>query len=608
MKNFNYDDNYGFIFRISIYLFCASIPVNAILSLAQLFNKDDYGYKESLLNLANFLKRYNNKECYNLFSEIKSKKKFARVKTIINFLYNLYIILAYINIQNSKGSKICIFFTFVFIFGYIAEFIMTAISLSNFDKFDYIPSTCKDDSFRYTKTTPSKWVIRMDRAIMSFIAFSFPGTLIIFIYILFVNYDSNTCIDENDFCICTSIYNCLKNCCDSSNGCCNDCCCNCQDCCKPFENCCYSCKDCCQDCCNGIERDIKNCCCKCTSNYCDSNIQCCNECCYDCFNCMKNLCKKLKELCKSCGQSCKKCRGDDLNSLQEENNNLKNDVEKLKKEINELEGGKTGDIQLIVNSGNTKDEILVSKSSIDKKKQKEKPLKDELDSLLLKNKNLENEMERLKNKINCNKEESKSIEKGLINKNIEQSQLNVIYFYIRNEVMKKNDFGKYSPKYIFLKKIDKLDLDSEQFKKIGLYYIKSKLIEHLTDSNTKELFLHPIITPEGITYEKINVEQQNNVIENKLVLEICKILKESGKELIFNNYEKIKKLLMSEQTGQLFKNPVVITSGNKIGETVEDINNENTEYKNLIIKNIIKDMNELFLEEFFIFDRTNIFE
>ena len=96
------------------------------------------------------------------------------------------------------------------------------------------------------------------------------------------------------------------------------------------------------------------------------------------------------------------------------------------------------------------------------------------------------------------------------------------------------------------------------------------------------------------------MNKSNNYIENKLVLEIIKILKESGDKLTFENFQKIKKLLISKETGNYYKNPMVIIEENK-GETIEDTDSGISGYENKVIKNIIEDIKELLDDNFFKF-------
>ena len=198
------------------------------------------------------------------------------------------------------------------------------------------------------------------------------------------------------------------------------------------------------------------------------------------------------------------------------------------------------------------------------------------------------------------------IENKLIHENIELKQLNVIQFYVNKKIMSR-DYNKdnYIQK-IFLKELKEiknncgLNVDSDNFKEICLYYIKSKLIENLTDLKTKNIFLNPVMTQDGKTYEKDNLRKSDIYVENKLVLEICKILKESGEELTFENFQKIKELLINKKTCFFYKNPIVKTLGVNKGETSED-DNVIFGYKNKVIMNIIEDIRELLDDDFFKF-------
>ena len=151
------------------------------------------------------------------------------------------------------------------------------------------------------------------------------------------------------------------------------------------------------------------------------------------------------------------------------------------------------------------------------------------------------------------------IENKLIHENIKINQLNVIQFYTNKEITSKKYNKDYYIKQIFLKELKEiknkygLNIDTDKFKEIFLYYIKSKLIENLTDLKTKNIFLNPVITQDGKTYEKDNLRKSDIYVENKLVLEICKILKESGEELTFENFQKIKELLINKKTCFFYK-------------------------------------------------------
>ena len=77
-------------------------------------------------------------------------------------------------------------------------------------------------------------------------------------------------------------------------------------------------------------------------------------------------------------------------------------------------------------------------------------------------------------------------------------------------------------------------------------------------------------------------------------------MKKSGEELTFENFKNIKKLLISKETGNYYKNPMVIIEENK-GETIEDTDSGISGYENKVIKNIIEDIRELLEDDFFNF-------
>jgi len=309
-------------------------------------------------------------------------------------------------------------------------------------------------------------------------------------------------------------------------------------------------------------------------------------------------------------------------------NNLKNNIRNLKEEIKDLKRQKDIDknnfnderikledeIKYLKNQKNIdidnfnterkkfKDEIIIMNNNNLKN---EKNLNIEIEYLKESNKNLRKENEKLKySKILLNNDFER-MENKLIRKNIKLKQLNVIQFYANKEIKEGNYDNNNYIQNIFLNEIKNnygLNIDSNIFKEISLYYIKSKLIENLTDLKTKNIFSNPIIAPDGKTYEKDNLNMSKNYLENKLVLEICKILRENKNKLTFENFKDIKKLLISKETGNFYKNPIVIALGVNKGETIEDTDNVIFGYKNEVIKNIIEDIRELLDDDFFNFE------
>ena len=254
------------------------------------------------------------------------------------------------------------------------------------------------------------------------------------------------------------------------------------------------------------------------------------------------------------------------------------------------------------------DEILILNQRTDQNLMREKNLKDEFNALEQQNNKLFKEKEELKNINQKMNKDLENMENKIINENKELKQLKIFQFYAK-KLTPENQVKNNDPKVIAKKELlDELNdnysliVDSNKFKEIALFYIKSKLTEILTDSKTHNIFSKPVIDQDGKTYEEKNLNKSSNYVENKLVLELCKILKENEGDLSFDNFQKIKKLLISQETGKYYKNPVVIISGKDIGETIEDIDNENNGYKNTIIKNIIEDIRELLDDDFFKFE------
>ena len=295
---------------------------------------------------------------------------------------------------------------------------------------------------------------------------------------------------------------------------------------------------------------------------------------------------------------------EEINNLRINNTNSKGEIIKVKEENNKLNN-----------------EILKLKNEIVKINnmdisEKEKLLKNEIANLKnqiinLENiiKNKENEIIQLNKTITKKDEEKKNIEKKLLPKNIEEKQLKIIEFYLRKKLNKEFNLNLTSIKNKLLEEINHqfgLFVDSESFQKIALYYIKSKLTDHLTDQNDFKIFSNPVISIDGITFDESNLIPGINFIENKLVSKICEIINNTNDSFTMEDFNKIKDLLKSKQTNNYYINPIVISSGANAGETIEGNNNQN--YKNTVIIKIINDIKELLQDEFFNFEGINISE
>ena len=614
----------AFIALLVFLLICYS--ANLILSALQLTNRGGYGYNGiiSMLKDNPLLLEINKKECQSYISDLEYKRKFAEIKAIFNIIYNSGVII-YNSIRLKPVKKNCIidiFFHIIIHIGYYGGFVLACMSLNYYNKTDYDSNNFEkcnklDGTFVITKEIfdeakmVSKWVIKADKAILSILCIYFtPFFILSFAIIIEIKCDGDGVCIDTDFCwickclfICFSsicecclccfenIYGCLCSCCKGFGSCCSDCC---GSICNGLSSCCRAFGNCCSDCCESICRGLSSCCnnkCDC----CDGFGSCCSGCCDKCGNC------------------CAKCCGNDHDSLKQENNALRKkikDLEKenelLKKQINNEHNNITterknydSEITMIkdktINIINSPEEL----SSVERDNLKKKIIiyENEISKLKTDTNNLTNEINYLKNN-NIN------LENKLIINSIEKKQLNIIEYYLKKE--KTKDFNnKSSLKIFLLKEInDKygLYLDSNKFIEISLNYIESKLIEHLTNPKNLKIFSNPVISKEGITYEGENNNQVNDFIENKLVSKICEIVRKNKNNLKMQDFDIIKQLLKSDKTNLFFINPVVVSNGINKGETVEGSDNENINYKNIVIKNIINDIKELLDDNFFKFE------
>ena len=518
--------------KVSYIIFIICGFVIFILSLIEIVK--GYGYKNILSILGNFegiLGKKNN-YCEEYISEIKTQKRLAQIKTMINILFNLYQFIYFLlRLKNlDKSCKIGLLFFFILLFGHVCEIILTSNSYGENDVTEYLEKcliinytglTLKEDSSFEEAKNIYNLVNKLDITIIVFIGISLLNITFAFFCLLYPDCSVDKCFEKDFFLdfsfICERIENCSKR----------------QKCFKIF-------------------------------------------------------------------------KGNDSTSLKNENikllgeiNNLKNNIRNLKNEIYDLKKQKN------INENNF---------NFERKKFKEKANKnhenkdDENHVLKQEVVNLRKEIEKLKYKNRIIKTDLKKMENKLIQENKELNQLKVIEFYVKKEITSINSDKNNRTKKFVLRELENikynygLNLDSDKFREIALYYIKSKLLETLTDPKTKNIFSFPVISPEGKTYEKDSLEESNDYIENKLVSEICKILKESEDKLNMENFKNIKKLLISKETDDFYNNPIVIISEDNKGETVEDIENENNiGYENKVIKIIIGDIGELLNDEFFKF-------
>ena len=516
------NDNYEICIMILMIFLLICYIINLVLSAIQLSNKGGYGYDGilSMLDLYPILLETNQYACNKYISDIKYKKKFAKIKTIYVIIYNSGLII-YNSVRLKPLNERCfidIFFCIIIFIGYICELVLVSMSLDYYNKTEYDSEIFEKCNKIYNDfiiseeifdeaNTVSKWVIKADKGIISSLRIYLLPLIVSMIYIIDCKEDK--CINE-EFCwICICLSECCSEVCKSCSGSCN----------------------CCDDCCN------------------------------------------------KCGICCAKCCGNDENSLKEKNDNLKIKIKELEKEKETLK-----------KENNRIEKIMMTERDY---------LKDDIN--IIKDKNGKKLPLIKSDKINL-VNEIKNLRKNNTDLSVKEKQIEAIEFYLRKE--KGNEFNnndKSSLKIMLLKEIYKkygLFLDSNKFKEIALYYLESKLNKHLRDSNNLNLFSYPIILKEGNTLEGENNILTKDVVENKLVAKICEILRKNKGKLKMEDINIIKQLLKDEKTGNYYINPIVMPNGTNKGETIEG-NDDNDNYKNIVIKNIISDMKELMEEDFF---------
>ena len=167
----------------------------------------------------------------------------------------------------------------------------------------------------------------------------------------------------------------------------------------------------------------------------------------------------------------------------------------------------------------------------------------------------------------------------------------------------------------FIKDINKKfkeNIEINNMKKIAIMYIKEKLIENLTCPISQDIFVNPYIAPEGQTFDKIKIYQVietkglnpltnskikiNQLILNRKVLDLVEFYKDN-KDNFNENACLILKEILKNNENKYYENPIVLSSGENMGNTVEGYS-DNNNYKNLIVKSLIEQLGEI-LDEYF---------
>ena len=161
-----------------------------------------------------------------------------------------------------------------------------------------------------------------------------------------------------------------------------------------------------------------------------------------------------------------------------------------------------------------------------------------------------------------------------------------------------------------------LIIDKNKYEEIIINYIKQNVFKFLKCPLTKKFFDNPYITPDGQTFEENIIKKKGKnpitnkklkteeLIKNKLVLDIIEIINNYEYDFNIQHFKEIKEKLISKTTKKLYQNPYVISNGDNKGDTVEEneIFPQPTKYPNLVIKNIIENNLELFDDAFLQFD------
>ena len=208
--------------------------------------------------------------------------------------------------------------------------------------------------------------------------------------------------------------------------------------------------------------------------------------------------------------------------------------------------------------------------------------------------------------------EKKKKQDFLYNKNSIDSNIFFIKYYIRtkyNAEISTEHMMNYFINEINLKFIEKIDL--KDIKKYVIKYIKDKLVENLKCPITQDLFLNPYITPEGQTFDKTKIEQSiktihanpltktklniKELIPNRKVLDLVEFYKNYS-DIFDEKACLVLKSILKKDKDEYYENPVVISSGEKIGTTIEG--DYNMKYKNLIVKSLIELLGDI-LDEYF---------
>ena len=230
---------------------------------------------------------------------------------------------------------------------------------------------------------------------------------------------------------------------------------------------------------------------------------------------------------------------------------------------------------------------------------------------------INNKIAEIERKNNLLKEENQNLIeliKCKVSNNIDDKKIEVILRYVKNNY-KENFSPNLLHKYLLEETRDKFKevIDKNKLRNIFLCYIKEKFEECLTCPLTGDIFINPVIAPEGQTFDHLFISKivndkgenpttrnklsEKELIDNLLIKELSVIFKNNEKEFSMESIKEMKKLLINHKNNKLYSNPVAIQKGDKRGETEEGIGLI-SKYSNKAILNIIEQNKEYLSDEF----------
>ena len=196
--------------------------------------------------------------------------------------------------------------------------------------------------------------------------------------------------------------------------------------------------------------------------------------------------------------------------------------------------------------------------------------------------------------------------------NVESKKIEAIIWYVKKKYNKSFDSDiLYQNLLNEIKDNCGIKINKEKLKEIFLLYVKEKFAEYLKCPLKADFFENPLITPEGQTFDKeyllkeiqktgknpitLTKLNENQLLENKLLRDLCEIFKSNYDNFNMNTFLKMRRLLINKNTDTFYSYPIVLRNG----YTEEGIGiNNNEEYSNRVILNLIEQNKELLSEEF----------